>query len=198
MCFISAQFSGIILAVKLTDKDRVGLESLLRREGYDGSVSARAQIMLWRAEGHSVPEIARMAGTTTPTVYKWIARYEQHGIDGLSDRLSTGRPLEVSAEVRARILALARQSPPEKTGLSHWSSREMARYLKRDMGISVSHNFVAAVWREHDLAPHRQGTFKLSADPDFEEKVIDVVGLYLDPPMDAVVLSIDERPGPGP
>lgn len=178
MYFISAQFSGIILAVKLTGKDRAGLASLLRGEGYDGSVSARAQIVLWRAEGHSVPEIARMADTTKPTVYKWIARYEQHGIDGLSERVSTGRPPEVSAEDRARILALTRQSPPEKTRLSHWSSREMARYLKREMGISVSHNFVATVWREHDLQPHRQGTFKLSTDPDFEEKVIDVVGLY--------------------
>jgi transposase len=185
--------SGIILVVDLTDEDRVGLESLLRRDGYDGSISARAQIVLWRAAGHSVPEIARMAGTTRPTVYKWTARYEQYGIDGLSDRVSTGRPPEVSAENCARILALTRQSPPEKTGLSHWSSREMARYLKRELGISVSHNFVAALWREHDLAPHRQGTFKLSTDPDFEEKVVDVVGLYLDPPMDAVVLSIDEK-----
>jgi transposase len=179
--------------VELADEDRVGLESLLRREGYDGSVSARAQIVLWRAEGNSVPEIARMAGTTKPTVYKWIVRYEGYGIDGLSDRVSTGRPPEVSAEVRARILALTRQSPPEQTGLTQWSSREVARYLKREQGISVSHNFVATLWREHDLAPHRQGTFKLSTDPDFEEKVIDVVGLYLDPPMDAVVLSIDEK-----
>jgi transposase len=179
--------------MKLTDEDRVGLESLLRREGYDGSVSARAQIVLWRAEGYSAPEIARMAGTTKPTVYKWIARYEQDGIDGLSDRLSTGRPPEISNEVRARILALSRQSPPERTGFSHWSSREMARYLEREEGICVSHNFVAALWREHDLQPHRQGTFKLSTDPGFEEKVIDVVGLYLDPPMDAVVLSLDEK-----
>jgi transposase len=69
----------------------------------------------------------------------------------------------------------------------------MARYLKREMGICISHNFVAALWRENGLQPHRQGTFKLSTDPDFEEKVIDVVGLYLDPPMDAVVLSIDEK-----
>ena len=69
----------------------------------------------------------------------------------------------------------------------------MARYLKREMGICISHNFVAALWREHGLQPHRQGTFKLFTDPDFEEKVIDVVGLYLDPPMDAVVLSIDEK-----
>jgi transposase len=69
----------------------------------------------------------------------------------------------------------------------------MARYLKREEGISVSHSFVATLWREHDLQPHRQGTFKLSPDPAFEEKVIDVVGLYLDPPLDAVVLSIDEK-----
>jgi transposase len=177
----------------LTDDDRVSLESLLRREGYDGSVPARAQIVLWRSEGHSVPEIAQMAGTTKPTVYKWIARYEQYGVDGLSDRVSTGRSPEISAEVKSRILALTRQSPPEKAGLSHWSSREMARYLKREEGISVSHNFVAMLWREYDLQPHRQGTFKLSTDPDFDEKVIDVVGLYLDPPMDAVVLSIDEK-----
>lgn len=193
MSFTSVQCDGMISVMKLTDEDRVGLESLLRREGYDGSVSARAQIVLWWSEGHSAQEIARMAGTTKPTVYKWIAQYEQHGIDGLSNRVSTGRPPEVSAEVRARILALSRQSPPENTGLSHWSSREMARYLKQEMGISVSHNFVAALWREHDLQPHRQGTFKLSTDPEFEEKVIDVVGLYLDPPMDAVVLSIDEK-----
>jgi transposase len=177
----------------LTNEDRASLESLLHRKDYDRSVSARAQIVLWRAEGYSAPEIARMASTTKPTVYKWIARYEEYGVDGLSDWVSTGRPPEVSAEVRGRILALSRCSPPETTGLSHWSSREMARYLKREEGISVSHSFVATLWREHDLQPHRQGTFKLSPDPAFEEKVIDVVGLYLDPPMDAVVLSIDEK-----
>ena len=179
--------------MELTDEDRAGLESLLHRDGYDGSVSARAQIVLWRAAGYSAREIAQMAGTTKPTVYKWIARYEEYGVEGLSDWVSTGRPPEISVETRARILALTRCSPPQKTGLSHWSSREMARYLKREEGISVSHSLVAALWREHDLAPHRQGTFKLSRDPDFEDKVIDLVGLYLDPPLDAVVLSIDEK-----
>jgi len=69
----------------------------------------------------------------------------------------------------------------------------MAAYLRRVEGIAVSHNFIAQVWRDHDLQPHRQGTFKLSTDPDFEAKVADVVGLYLDPPVGAVVLSIDEK-----
>ena len=71
----------------------------------------------------------------------------------------------------------------------------MARYLKRAEGIAVSHNFIAQLWRDHDLQPQRQGTFKLSNDPDFEAKVADVVGLYLDPPGGAVVLSIDEKTG---
>lgn len=193
MSFTWVFLGGMMFGMNLTNEDRAGLESLLRCEGYDGSVSARAQIVLWWAEGYSAPEIARMAGTTKPTVYKWIARYEEHGVEGLSNRVSTGRPREVSAETRGRILALSRCSPPEETGFSHWSSREMARYLKQQEGISVSHNFVSALWREHDLQPHRQGTFKLSTDPAFEEKVIDVIGLYLDPPMDAVVLSIDEK-----
>ncbi|MGH3938168.1 MAG: IS630 family transposase, partial [Pseudonocardiaceae bacterium] len=178
----------------LTDKDRIGLESLLREDGYDGSVSARAQIVLWRADGYSAQVIAEMAGTTKPTVYKWVTRYEELGLDGPVDRKSTGRPREVSGRVRARILALTRRSPPGRTGLSHWSSRATVRYLKREEKIVVSHNFVADLWREHGLQPHRQGTFKLSTDSHFEEKVIDVVGLSLDPPADAVVLSIDEKP----
>jgi transposase len=180
--------------MNVTNEDRIHLESLLREPGYDGSVSARAQIVLWRADGYSIHDIVKMAGTTPPTVYKWIKRYELQGIDGLVDRKSTGRPREISGRVRARILALTRQSPPGKTSLSHWSSRTMARYLEREEEIAVSHNFVADLWRERGLQPHRLGTFKLSTDPRFEEKVIDVVGLYLDPPADAVVLSIDEKP----
>ena len=159
-----------MLVVDLTDDDRGGLQSLLRSQGDGGSVSVRARIVLWRAAGHSVREIARMAEVTRPTVYKWIARYERDGIEGLTDRVATGRPPEVSTQVRAMILALSRQSPPEKTGLSYWSSREMARYLQREMGVAVSHNFVAALWREHDIQPPRRGAVNLSTDPDLEKK----------------------------
>ncbi len=93
----------------LTNEGRIGLESPLRKDDYDGSVSARAQIVLWRADGYSAQDIAEMAGTTSPTVYKWIKRY---GTDGLTDRKSTGRPPDISARVRAMILALTRRSPP--------------------------------------------------------------------------------------
>jgi transposase len=86
-----------------------------------------------------------------------------------------------------------RVSPPTVTGLSHWSTRTLAEYLYRAEGISVSWHYVAKVWRDNHMRPHRSGTFKLSRDPAFADKVADVVGLYLDPPGGAVVLCIDEK-----
>jgi transposase len=177
----------------LSGDARDELRSRLYSDVYDRSVAWRAQIVLWNDEGYPAAEIARMAKTTKPTVYKWIERYAECGIAGLESRKSTGRPRSISGEARSRILALSRESPPENTGLTHWSSSEMAKYLERHEGISVSHNFVSVLWREHGLQPHRQGTFKLSKDPDFAVKVADIVGLYLNPPEGAVVLSMDEK-----
>jgi hypothetical protein len=90
-------------------------------------------------------------------------------------------------------LAAARTTPPRESGLSHWSSRELAAFLRRTEGVEVSHNYVAKLWRETGLRPHRQGTFKVSRDPGLVEKVADVVGLYREPPGGAVVLSVDEK-----
>jgi transposase len=179
--------------VALSIEDRTSLRALTRSNHYDGSVASRAQIVLWWGEGISAPKIADMAGTTKPTVYKWIRRYQESGVAGLVNIPPPGKPRQVPGSVRGRILALTRQPPPDKLGLSHWTSREMAKYLKREEGISVSHSFVATVWRENDLRPGRVGTFKLSTDPEFEAKVFDVVGLYLNPPDGAVVLSCDEK-----
>lgn len=145
----------------LSDEKRDELRSRLYSDVYDGSVAWRAQIVLWGNEGNSTAEIAEMARTSKPTVYKWLNRYAENGIAGLESRKSPGRPRSVFGEVRARILALSRMSPPESTGLAHWSSAEMAKYLKRHEGISVSHNFVAVLWRENGLAPRHLDTFKL-------------------------------------
>jgi transposase len=165
--------------VTLTVQQRAELESILS-VGYDGSFSARAQIVLWWHEGKTAADIASRAGTTKPTVYKWVERYERGGLAGLEDQKPTGRPPSVSGEVRARIIALTKTPPPARTGLTHWSSYEMSRYLKRHEGIAVSHNFIAQLWREHGLKPHRQGTFKVSRDPDFSAKVADIIGLPTD------------------
>ena len=101
--------------MELSAEARGELESKLHSDIYDGSVAWRAQIVLWYDEGYSAAEIAHMAKTTRPTVYKWIARYAECGVEGLESRKSTGRPRSISAEARARIVALSRQSPPE-----HW------------------------------------------------------------------------------
>ena len=91
------------------------------------------------------------------------------------------------------MLALTRVTPPTATGLTHRSSREMAAYITRTERVAPSHHWVAKLWREHGLKPHRQGTFNLSRDPQFADKVADIVGLHLDPPGGAVVLSLDEK-----
>jgi transposase len=149
-------------------------------------------VLAWDA-GEGVVSIAERFGTTRPTVYKWVDRFVEGGLAALEDRKSSGRPRSVSGEQRSRILALTKLGPPRETGLTHWSSYEMAKYLKRHEGIDVSHNFIATLWRENGLQPHRQGTFRLSTDPEFSAKVVDIVGLYLDPPEGAIVLSFDEK-----
>jgi transposase len=147
------------------------------------------------ADGHRKSDIARTLGTTRPTVDKWIDRYAKFGLEGLTNRASPGGPRQIPDRIRARVLALAKTSPPATLGISHWSSTEMARYIKLTEGVYVSQTWVSKLWRDNGLQPWRQGTFKISRDPDFEEKVRDVVGLYLEPPEGEVVVSVDAKSG---
>lgn len=169
------------------------LQAVVNSRDVSAAVASRARVVLWCWQGRPKKDVAALAGLSRPTVDLWLSRYREHGLAGLLER-PRGAPREqVPARVRARILALTRTTPPAETGLSHWSSREMARYVERTEAVSVSWHYVAKLWRDNDLKPHRQGTFKLSKDPRFAEKVVDVVGLYMDPPVGAVVLSVDEK-----
>jgi transposase len=179
----------------LTADQRDQLNCLTRDRSVDAVLALRARLVLWWDDGHSAVQIAEWAGVADKTARLWPARYAESGIDGLHGMPHPGKRRVHDERIRSRILALSRTSPPEHTGLSHWSSREMAKYLKRHEGIEVSHVFVADLWREHGLKPHRQDTFKLSRDRDFAEKVADIVGLYLSPPAAAVVLCVDEKSG---
>lgn len=176
----------------LTEEARSQLAVVARGKGVDGVVANRARIVLWWDDGRPVREIVALSGMSEPTVRLWPARFAVEGIDGLVGKPHPGKGRVHQGSVRAQILALSRQSPPRDLGVSHWSSRLMATYLRRE-GIVVSHVFVADLWRENRLRPWQQGTFKLSKDPRFEEKVADIVGLYMDPPEGAVVLCIDEK-----
>jgi transposase len=185
----------VVLAgrVELTVDERAELRALVNSAEVPATVATRARIVLWRAEGRQKKDVAAVAGVSRPTVDLWLKRYAADGVAGLLDQSRAAPREQVPARVRGRVLALTRISPPAETGLSHWSSRTMAEFVARTEGVSVSHHWVAALWRANGLKPHRQGTFKLSKDPRFADKVADIVGLYLDPPGGAVVLSLDEK-----
>src|SRR6266536_1703329 len=179
--------------MSLSEHQRAELQSQISTGAYDGSVEARAKIVLWHDEGYNNAQIARMAGTTPPTVAKWLTRYEDFGIEGLINRTSPGSPPQMPSRIRARVLALTRETPPEHLGISHWTSPQMARYIKLTEGVYVSQTWVSRLWRDNGLQPWRQGTFKISKDPDFEAKVRDIVGLYREPPEGEAVLSVDVK-----
>jgi transposase len=179
--------------VELTADQRAELRAVVKSGDVAASVATRARIVLWCAEGRLKKQVAALAGVSRPTVDLWLSRYQSEGIGGLIDRSHAAPREQISGLIRARILAASRMSPPADTGLSHWSSRAMAAFIQRAEGVYVSHHYVAKLWRENGLKPHRAGTFKVSKDPAFAEKVADIVGLYLDPPGGAVVLSLDEK-----
>jgi transposase len=179
--------------VELVDEERAELSALINSGDVPANVATRARIVLWHADGMAKKRIVTLAGVSRPTVDLWIRRYQADGVGGLVDRPRGAGREQMPASVRARIVALTRATPPAETGLSQWSSRELARYVSRTGEVSVSWHYVAKVWRAEGLQPHRAGTFKLSGDPEFAAKVADIVGLYLDPPGGAVVLCVDEK-----
>ena len=128
--------------MELSEQDRAELVTVIKSDAYDGSVSSRAQIVLWYGEGRRKSEIAAVLKTTRPTVDKWIQRYEQYGMEGLVSRMSPGGPRQIPDRIRAKVLALARTTPPSALGISHWSSSEMSRYIKKTEGVYVSTSWV--------------------------------------------------------
>jgi transposase len=136
-------------------------------------------------QGLSGVAIATRTGYTVVQISRLRRRFAEQGVAGLADRPRSGRPPSVPARKRAQVVALTLK-PPDP-GLSHWTAREMARRA----GVSTS--TVQRIWQAHALRPHRLETFKFSTDPRAEEKIYDVVGLYLNPPANAVVLSLDEK-----
>src|SRR5215475_2484327 len=186
-----------VRVLTVPDSDRAELERRARSKGVPARVVERARIVLLAADGLTGPQIAGRAGCTEPTVVKWRRRYAESGLAGLEDAPRPGGPKTVLTDaVVCEILAATVTPPPESLqgqGVTHWSSRRLADWLRRAKGISVSHDSVSRLWRRFCLQPHRTEGFKFSTDPQLEAKVTDVVGLYLDPPENAVVVCVDEK-----
>jgi len=172
--------------IVLGKSDRAELERLQRSTSIAAGLSRRARAVLLMADAHPGTEVARMTGYTVVQISRLRRRFAEEGVVGLEDKPRSGRPPTITARKRAQIVAKTLKPPPG-SGLSHWSVRELAAE------VGVSHSTVHRIWQAHDLQPHRIETFKFTTDPDAEEKIHDVVGLYLHPPANAVVLSVDEK-----
>ena len=166
--------------------DRVRLERLVSDRNTPQKHVWRARIVLLSGDRLGTMSIMRRVGKSKPTVWRWQARFLEEGVDGLlrdRDR-GSGRP-PLGAAVKAEVLTKTMGETPFNG--THWSVRTMAR------AVGISHTSVQRIWAEHGLKPHLVSTFKLSNDPKFAEKVVDIIGLYLNPPDKALVLSVDEK-----
>jgi len=180
-----AKRGRIAPVIVLTEDERDQLESYVRSRSMPSGLSSRFRIILFAANGLSNMEISEKVGLSRATVGKWRKRYVENGLEGLHDELRPGRPRSVSDEKVAELIHRTLKTQPE--GSTHWSTRTMAGE------IGVSHMTVYRVWQAFGLKPHLRDTFKLSTDPFFVEKVRDIVGLYLNPPQNALVLCVDEK-----
>ena len=163
---------------------RPRLDALIRSNTVAAGVAQRARIVLLAAEGLANCEIAERVGVTRPTVNLWRNRYAAGGLAGLDGVRPPGRPRSVD---RAKVITATLRPPPKSLGVTHWSSRLLAAEL------GVSHVTIAQAWRDYGVRPWKADTFKFSTDPELAAKVTDVIGLYLAPPENAIVLCVDEK-----
>jgi transposase len=172
-------------AIKLSEDERDFLQRLVRRRKVARGDAQRAEIILRAAKGLNNCEIADTVGVTRQTVRTWRERFAKHRLDGLDDEPRCGAPRKIGDDRIEEIVTRTLETKPKDA--THWSTRGMAK------ASGVSTSTVHRIWRAFSLQPHRTETFKLSTDPQFVEKVRDIVGLYLDPPEKALVICVDEK-----
>src|SRR5213080_1068090 len=172
--------------LELTGPERQTLQGLVRRAKTAQALALRARIVLACADGLSNSEVSRELAVSLPTVGKWRQRFVTDRLDGLHDEPRPGAARKITdAQVEAVLVKTLEETPANRD--SHWSTRSMAK------AVGLNQTAVSRIWRAFGLKPHLVDTWKLSTDPQFIEKVRDIVGLYLDPPVGAMVLAVDEK-----
>ena len=174
------------ISITVTAEDRVRLDTIIRNRNSPQKHVWRARIIVLTADGEGTTAITRAVGKGKTVVWRWQERFMHEGIEGLTrDKTRPSRIPPLPAETVDRVVALTNQAPPHEA--THWTAPAMAKT------VAISPSSVRRIWKGHGLQPHRVRSFKLSNDPGFADKLKDVVGLYVDPPAHAVVLSIDEK-----
>ena len=174
------------ITIQLTDEARTQLKKLIRSKRASVRLVERSRIVLLAAQGKQDIEIAGELGITRQKAARWRKRYAEQGLSGIEkDAYRSGRIPKISSRKKSQIIRKTTTETP--AGATHWSTRSMAK------ATGVSPATVARIWRANGLKPHLVKTFKVSNDPKFEEKLEDIVGLYLNPPEHAMVFSVDEK-----
>ena len=174
------------ICILLSSPDRARLERFVADRNTSRKVIWRAEIVLATADGLGTMAVMRRTGKSKPTVWRWQERYVEEGVDGLTrDKTRPGRIDPLADEVKLEVITKTATERPANA--THWSLRQMAQE------VGISHTSVQRIWAEAGLKPHLVRTFKLSNDPNFADKVTDIVGLYMNPPEKALVLSVDEK-----
>jgi transposase len=174
------------ISITVTTQDRVRLDTIIRNRNSPQKHVWRARIIVLTADGAGTTAISRAVGKGKTVVWRWQERFMHEGIEGLTrDKTRPARIPPLPAETVDRVVALTNQAPPHEA--THWSAPAMAKT------VGISPSSVRRIWAGQGLQPHRVRSFKISNDPRFADKLKDVVGLYVDPPAHAVVLSIDEK-----
>ena len=171
--------------VTLDDEQRAVLERWSRRPTSSQALALRCRIVLAAADGQSSQDIAARLGVTPTTVGRWRGRFARMGLDGLHDEPRPGQPRKITDDDVERVIVKTLEEQPANA--THWSTRSMAA------ATGLNQTAISRIWRAFGLKPHLVDSFKLSPDPQFIDKVRDVVGLYLNPPDAAVVLCVDEK-----
>ena len=173
-----------ISVLELTPEEKLQLQRVARSKTGSQRDGLRARIVLRRAEGSREVDVAAALGVSLTTISTWSRRFELQGLDGLQDRPGRGRKAWLATEKVRQVITRVVQPPK---GKKKWSTRSMAA------AVGMSHQSVQRIWKSNDLKPHLVRTFKISNDPQFEQKFWDVIGLYLNPPDKALVLCCDEK-----
>jgi len=179
--------SRIAAVIELSDADRRTLENWVRSGSTQQRLVVRARIILAAAQGEATTTIASRLGVYPTMVSKWRLRFAAEGLAGLADEPRPGAPVQYGEETEARILAMLDQPPP--TGYGTWTGGLLAKALG-----NVSPDQVWRVLRQHGIQLQRRRSWCVSTDPEFAAKAADIVGLYLAPPENAIVLCVDEKP----
>lgn len=176
--------------ISLSKEEKKRLKTIVAKSTSEQREVMRAKIILLADQEKENQEIAKEVGLTQEIVGKWRKRFFRQRMQGLKDAERPGKPKKFDHDTRLKVIEIACRKPEE---ITHWSTRELAKKVNKELSVDISHMSVQRILSSADLKPHQVKMWVESRDPDFEAKMVDIVGLYLNPPENALVLSVDEK-----